>query len=344
MIIPPFHSLSAAASQRSGRRSFFGRLLARAAAGFTAAEMLVACAIGGMVIGAAALAYGTLARNHRKFNEVVNVRLPSSSMRSNFFPGQSSSNNHVAPLAPSLGSLARAEVMREKFIADCTQSIGVYCLHRNTNVLNTIRPLTIPAPAAGTLLDTPEAFRTYINTAVSGASSVFTQSYRNYGTTPNFTIFILGYSANATTIPVLAVYDLDVVTATDPNATSTTIGTYVALRRYVGTALTAYYDVFYRLSGTAESFTPSVVAFERRSRLAIAEGSTTIDRFKKAAEQPFYFIFWPDPAEDSLAIPLNAQPGGVLNGTYGTTDPRRVYNHMGGRTSFMFTIPMFPSS
>lgn len=338
-------------SPTHGRRSggLLARLLnfrSRTTAGFTAAEMLVASAIAGMVIGAAAIAYGTLARNQRKLTDVITVRLPSSTMKNNFF-GQSASTSVTTYVAPSLGSLARAEVMREKFMADCTQSIGVFCLYRNANVLNTIRPLTIPAPAAGTLLDTPEAFRTYLNGAVTGASAVFTHSYRNFSeTAPNFTIFILGYSANSTTIPVIAIYDLDMVTATDPAATSTTVGTYAALRRYVGTSLTAYYDVLFKTTGTPanESFIPSVVAFERRSRIALVEGSTTIDRFKKAAEQPFYFIFWPDPAHDNLALPANAKPSSVLNGTYPTTDPRRAYNHMGGRTSFMFTVPMFPSS
>ncbi|MEZ0276406.1 MAG: prepilin-type N-terminal cleavage/methylation domain-containing protein [Roseimicrobium sp.] len=323
----------------------------RLRAGFTAAEMVVAVAIAGVVVGSAALAYGTLTRNQRQFTSVATIRLPSSSMRPNFYPGQSSSSSITTFVAPNFGSLARAEVVREKFMADVTQSIAVFCLYRNNNVLNTIRPLTIPSPTDGSKLDTPEAFRLYLHAKVTGASTVFTQSYRNTGTTPNFSIFILGYSANATTIPVLAVYDLDMVQATDPNATSTVIGTYASLRRYVGTSLTAYYDVFYRKPVTEgpftaldESFVPPVVAFERRSRLAVAEDSLGVDRFKKAAEQPFYFIFWPDPSEDSLAIPVNAKPSGVLNGSYSTTDPRRAYNHMGGRTSFMFTVPMFPSS
>jgi hypothetical protein len=308
--------------------------------------LIVATAIAGVVVGSAALAYGTLTRNQRQFTNVATIRLPSSSMRSNFYPGQSSSNNINVPVAPNFGSLARAGVVREKFMADVTQSIAVFCLLRNANVLNTVRPVTIPTPTDGTRLDTPEAFRLYLHARVSGASSVFTRGYRNYDellTAPNLTIFILGYSASAATIPVLAIYDLDMVQATNPNATSTQIGTYAAVRRYVGSSLTAYYDVFYPKSET-DNFAPMVVAFERRSRLAVAEGSTTIDRFKRAAEQPFYFLFWPDPSRDSLALPEDARPSGVLNGSYSTTDPRRGYNHMGGRTSFMFTVPMFPSS
>lgn len=319
----------------------------KANAGFTAAEMLVATALAAVVMGAATLAYSTLTRGQRQITQMAAVRLPSGAL-ANFYPGTSgitgtttTTNSYIAP---NFGSVARAESMREKFMADTSQAIAVYCLYRNNNVWNTIRPATIPAPAYGVALDTPEAFRTWLATAVPASASIFA-SYRNVGTTPNTTTFILGYSANATTIPVLAVYDVDFVQATNPNATSTVIGTYAAVRRYVSGAVTSYYDIVYpTATGQTESWIPPVVAFERRSRLALTEGSTTIDRFKVAAEQPFYFIFWPDPADESLALPLNATPSSTLNGSYGTTDPRRAYNHMAGRTSFMFTIPMFPSS
>ncbi len=311
-----------------------------APAGFTAAEMLVATMIAAVLIGAASMAYSTVARGQRQFTSTATVRLPSGA-QNNFYAVNSS--NITSFIAPNFGSVARAESMREKFMADTAQAVAVYCLYRGTNVFNTVRPATIDSPPFGTVLDTPEAFRTYLATEIPATASIYT-SYRNTGNSPNVTIYILGYSANSTTMPVLAVYDMDFVQATDPNATSTVVGTYAAVRRYVSGALTAYYDVIYRSSGQTESFTPPVVAFERRSRLAVVEGATTIDRFKVAAEKPFYFIFWPDPAEDSLALPLNASPSGTLNGSYATTDPRRAYNHMAGRTSFMFTVPMFPSS
>ena len=323
--------------------------------GFTAAEMLVTTAIAAVVLGAAALAFSTVARGQRQFTQTATVRLPSGVL-TNFYGG--SGTTTAAYIAPNFGSVARAESLREIFLADCSQSVAVYCLSRAGGTWNTYRPTSIPAPDNGVVLDTPEAFRSWLATAVVSTASLY-RSYRNVeaqptslSTTPGFTIFILGYSANATTIPVLAVYDLDLVQATDVNSTGTVIGTYAAVRRYVSGTLTAYYDVVYPtatvVAGQAESWTPSIVAFERRSRLAVAEGATTHDRFKVAAEQPFYFIFWPDPARDSLAVPINAYTlnGGayVLNFDYTTADPRRTYNHMAGRTSFMFTIPMFPSS
>jgi hypothetical protein len=314
----------------------------RTTSGFTAAEMLVATAIAAVVVGAAALAFGTLTRGQRQFTQTANVRLPAGAL-TNFY--NVSGTNVATYMAPNFGSVARAESLREKFIADATQGIGVYCLSRANGSWNTIRPATIPSPAYGVTLDTPEAFRTWLATSVPASATVFT-SYRNTGATPNISIFILGYSQTAATIPVLAVYDMDFVQATNPNGTGTVIGTYAAVRRYVSGALTAYYDIVYptAAAGEIESWTPPVVAFERRSRLAVAEGSTTIDRFKVAAEQPFYFIFWPDPAQESLALPPNAAPSSVLNGSYAATDPRRAYNHMAGRTSYMFSIPMFPSS
>jgi hypothetical protein len=310
--------------------------------GFTAAEMLVTTAIAAVVIGAASLAFSTVTRGQRQFTQTATVRLPNGALN-NFYgiPGTNTSTY----IAPNFGSVAYAESMREKFIADTAQAIAVFCLYRAPNTWNTVRPATIPAPAYGVTLDTPEAFRAWLATAVPASSSVFT-SYRNTGTSPNISIFVLGYSQNATTIPVLAVYDMDFVQATNPNGTGAVIGTYACVRRYVSGSLTAYYDVVYPTApaGQTESWAPPVVAFERRSRLAVTEGATTIDRFKIAAEQPFYFIFWPDPARDSLALPLNAAPGSTLNGSYATNDPRRAYNHMAGRTSFMFTVPMFPSS
>lgn len=309
-------------------------------AGFSAAEMLVATMVGAVVIGAAALAYSTFVRAQQRFSDVATVRLPSNA-RSNFY-GLSGTDISTY-MAPNYGSLARAEALRERFVTDMAQAVAVYCLYRGNNVFNTVRPASLPSPEPGTPLDTPEAFRTYLAGAVSGSGSVFT-SYRNIGSTPNYSVFFLGYSQTAATIPVLAVYDVDFVQGKNPSATSVILGTYASVRRYVNGGLTGYYDVIYRTSGETESFVPPVVAFERRSLLAVAEGSTTVDRFKVAAEQPFYFVFWPDPAMDSLALPANVNTGGTLNGSYSTTDPRRAYNHMAGRTSFMFTVPMFPST
>jgi hypothetical protein len=307
--------------------------------GFTAAEMLVATMIASVVIGTAALAFGTLSRGQRQYASMATVNLPSGAVNNFYGINSTSVTTHVAP---NYGSVALAEALRERFYTDTSQAIAVYCLYRATNTWNSVHPSTIATPPFGTAMDTPEAFRVYLASAISSSASLFT-SYRNYGATPNISIFVLGYSADSSTIPVSAVYDMDFVQATDPNDSNSTVGTYASVRRYAGGALTNYYDVVYRTSGQTESWTPPVVAFERRSRLAVTEGSS-IDPFKVAAGRPFYYIFWPDPAEDSLALPSDVMTDGVINGSFASTDPRRAYNHMAGRTSFMFTVPMFPSS
>ncbi len=305
--------------------------------GFTAAEMLVATMIGSLVVGAAALAFSTLTSGQRQFAAAAKVQLPAGAQKNFYAIDSDTITTHVAP---NLGSVALAEAMRERFYTDVAQAVAVYCLYRPNNTWNTIRPTSLAAPSFGTAMDTPEAFRAYLVSITSGASSIFS-TYRNFGSTPNISIFVLGYSSDATSIPVLAVYDMDFVAAYDPSASTQRIGTYASVRRYAGGQLTQYYDVVYPTSGQTESWAPPVVAFERRSRKAITEGAS-IDPFKVAAGMPFYFIFWPDPAEDSLAVPSDAMPSSILNGNYSSTDPRRAYNHMAGRTSYMFTVPMFP--
>lgn len=324
----------------------------RLQAGFTAAEMLVATMIAAVVIGGAAMAYATFTRGQRQLTQIATVRLPNANIQNNFYGVNSVSITTY--VAPNFGSVARAESMREKFVADVEQAVAVYCLYRTTN-LNTVRPATIASPPYGTVLDTPEAFRTYLATAITASASIFL-SYRNVplsptitSALPNVSIFVLGYSANATTIPVLAVYDIDFAQATNPNGTGTVVGTYASVRRYVSGTLTGYYDVIYPIvaTGETENWNPSVVAFERRSRMALVEGTALTsgpDRFKVAAEQPFYFIFWPDPSRETLALPRGALVSTVMNPTYASTDPRRAYNHMAGRTAYMFTVPLFPSS
>ena len=320
--------------------------LSRLRQGFTAAEMLVATSIVAMVVGAAALAYHTMARGQRQNTESVYVQLPTGTVGNFFY--DFTTENVTTYVAPNYGSVSRAESMREKFISDCASAVGVYCLYRPAGTYNYIRQATLPSPAAGTQMDTPEAFRQYLIANVSNAASSFPTSYRNYLNSPNYSVFILGYSAAASTIPIIAVYDIDFVQAKDAPNGSRVLGTYAAVRRYVNLSLTDYYDCLYLTGDATDSFTPPVVAFERTNRLVVAETTATTaqpippDRFKVAAEQPFYFIWWPDPSRNSLKLPL-PNTASSLNATFAATDPRKAYNHMSGRTAYMFTIPMFPS-
>ncbi len=311
-------------------------------AGFTAAEMLMATAISAVVVGIAALTAYAVSTAPRQYAQVVAVTLPNGAI-SNFYPGQTGTSIGTVVM-PNFDAIARAEALREKFNTDVAQSVAIYCLARNTGNYNTIRPGSIAAPPAGTVLDTPDAFRIYLGTLYTAASTTFV-SFRNYPTSaPCFSVFMLGYSNNWSAMPLIALYDFDMVTAKDPNNALTTLGNYACVRRYVNGALTSYYDGLYRLSGDgSDSWFPAVVSFERQSRKALVEGATSVDRFKLAQEKPFYLVFWPDPARDSLRLPTGSTTS-ALNPNFATSDPRKAYNHMAGRTSFMFAVPMFPSS
>ncbi len=311
------------------------------AAGFTAAEMLVASAIAGIVAGTAALTIYTVTLAQRQYSQIASFTLPNGAL-ANFYPGRTGTSVNCA-IAPNFGAVAQAESVREKFIFDVSQAIGVYCLARNSGNYNTIRPTGITSPPAGTNLDTPDAFRSYLGTLYSAAPTTFV-SFRNFpATAPCLSIYVLGYSNNAATIPVTAVYDLDVVSAKDPTS-GVIIGNYVSVRRFVNGALTAYYDCCFKLFGDGtDSWYPAVVSFERQSRKALVEGSTSIDRFKIAKEKPFCLVFWPDPSRSSLKLP-NGNTTASYNTSFTSTDPRKAYNHMAGRTAFMFVVPLFPST
>lgn len=298
--------------------------------------MLVATMIAALVTGMAAVVCYAVTSAQHQYDSVATVTVPTGALN-NFY---ATSGTTVSTfMAPNFSCVAQAENIRERFNADVAQAIAVFPLSRASGSYNTVRPFDITAPPASTLLDTPEAFRLYLLTHFTQAN-VFS-SYRNYPSTQNsLSVYILGYSADQYTIPVTAIYDLDIVTA---STNGTAMGYYVSMRRYVGATMTNYYDCVFQNSGDGtDSWCPPVVAFERQSRKAIAEGANTIDKFKVAEEKPFFLMFWPDPARNSLRLPSGNTP--TLNPGFAASDPRQAYNHMAGRTAFMFAVPMFPSS
>ena len=307
-------------------------------AGFTAAEMLVAMAVGALILGAAAVAYGTLARAHPRVGNTVVVTLDSARLQNYYNLNQSSIQ---ATVAPNYGALARAEDMRERFLNDCISATAVFPLSRTGT--NAYRPAQIAFdPATDTFPENPEKFLSLLVTKNLVASSVFL-SARNYHTTAtSSSIFILGYSRDPGVMQVNAIYEIDVSKTTSPQ------GFFASVRRHVndggGATLTAYYDVFYppsdalTWSSTTDGFTPLWVSFERLARKDLSSPELSdIERFKIAREEPFYFIWWPDPAARSLGQYR------ASNTAYAPADPRRTYNHMAARTSFMFTVPVFPA-
>lgn len=312
----------------------------RRAGGFSSVELLLAIAIGAAVIGAAAIAYGSIARNLPRVGSSAILTLDSTKIGNFYGLNQTTLQ---ASVAPSYGSLARAEDMRERFLADTLSATAVYCLSRTD--INTYRPYSIAYnPATDLVLDTNVNFRQHLINKGLTTAAAFTNK-RNYdSTSTNATIFVLGYSSISTVLTVSAIYEIDVVRPVSP-----TTGYYASVRRYVASpdtaaALTQYYDVYYpapptppgTLKADTENFAPIWISFERLNRKDKPE-TVDIDRFKAAREKPFYFVWWPDPAARTLGMQF------ASNNAYAPSDPRKIYNHMAGRTSFMFTVSMFPS-
>lgn len=314
--------------------------------GFTSVELLLVLALSAVVIGGAVMSYGTLVRSQPSVSSTVTVPLGLQRMQ-NFY-GTNSSTQNVA-MAPQYGALSQAEELREQFVADTLTATAVYCLQRQD--INKWRPSVIAYNSAlHDELDTPQKFLAHI-VANAGAPAGLYDDYRNPGIgtlTDNASIFILGYSKYVGYLKVNAIYDIDVIRFTGSNEPN---GIYASVKRYadslsaVNASTLSYvggYEVFFPPSvpdpkkatdWSQDAFTPLFVTFERSARLALRE-STTIERFKRAAERPFYFVWWPDPTARHLGPIANTLP---------RTDPRQAYNHMGGRTNLMFTVPMFPA-
>lgn len=320
--------------------------------GYTSVELLTVLALSAIVIGGMVVSFGTLVRSQPQVASVVTVPLANARL-TNFY-GSTNSRFKDTPVAPSYGSLSRAELMREQFYHDVLSATAVFCLPRNGD--NTWKPAYISYdPAVDDELDTPQKFRKHI-IRVAGVAENLYLDFRNPGVTSgtlptNASIFILSFSAEAKKMRVQAIYDIDMVLY--PNGDTEPLGFHASVKRFTdpnplpdNTSYTLVpsgsYSVFFppsnplakkRADFPNDGFTPLFVTFERHTRLAQRE-STAIDRFKLAAERPFYFIWWPDPA----ARHLGPQPN-----TAATSLPQQAYNHMAGRTSFMFTVPMFPT-
>jgi hypothetical protein len=292
---------------------------------FTLVELVVAGAIAMAAITVAVIAFRTLTAAPRASSNDEDVTIGSAAMDAFY---AETGDSIVAPSAPSAPQRAQAEVLRTRFYEDLRHASAVFCLGR-TNV-NTIHPSTIAVSGTfqGRAVGTPEDFRQVLAAADADAATIF-EAYRGACTSTNGSIFILEPSASLSELAVRAIYDIDLIATTSP------LGVYASVKRFVGGSLTNYYHVFYP-AGTAlgnVAFNPLFVAFERNSRAA--EGDDTIDRLKVAAGRPFYFIWWPDPAERSLLA--------ASSGSYASSEPRASYPAMGGRTSFFFVVPMMPA-
>jgi type II secretory pathway pseudopilin PulG len=305
--------------------------------GFTLVELVITIGIAAAVITAAVLALGAFQRARGTANLIAVVDIGSSRASSFFDLGTSTIQTWNAP---SFGRRALAEEMRDVFLEDVAQSSAVFALARETN--DSLRPdtLVVPVPAPSS----PDQFRTALIAADASAGTVFSSETTILrrsdpsSTVPvNSSIFLIGPSSPES-LNIRAIYEIDFVpiTAGGNNAES---GTYAAVRRYVGGALTFFYDVFYPadetvdiLGGLAETRNAAFSPVARRFSDTEAASWFDTDRRPRA----FYFFWWPDPGVSRLN-------GEILVQSFPVGDPREAYPNMAGRTAFFLTVPQFPS-
>ncbi len=294
-------------------------------AALTYVEIVVALAISAVVCTVAMIAYGTIV-NRADLGRSVSedVVLPSGAMF-NFYG--SNATTVAVSRAPNFAASAMAESLRERLYADVATATAVFVLARNDRTTSATRPSTLPLATSvdARTLTTPDAFRTQFVTAIPAAAMVFT-TYEGATSTTGTSLFVLNTSGNSTSLTVRAIYETDLV------ATTTPAGVYATVRRYQGGTCTDYFHVFY--PDETNSFSP-LAAYFQKSALPLT-GNATVDRYRNAAERPFYFLWWPDPSRPNLASDLPAEA--ITSG-----EPRAGYATMADRTSFFFTVPAFPA-
>lgn len=308
--------------------------------GFTFVEMLVAVSLSSVCLGAGALALHSISTNAKRTTSITEIDIGTSTNQ-NFYGNATGKIRTYT--APNFGKLMFAQEMREKLAEDANRSSAIFCLPRSTP--NTIRPetLTIPSGVTRPKLDTPEDFRAFLATVETTSTGIFTSEIRNLPPTdkPSTTIYLLGPSSDLDKIQVNAIYEIDFVTP------SNLAGNYVSVRRYVGTALTHYYDIFYP-PGDGDNFHPIFVAFEQISRQVTAEvpestdpeyaagNATDYRRFQIGRYAPFYMLWLPDPS-------INPYQQKKWTAADANSLARATYEHMAGKSAFSIVLPMFPS-
>jgi type II secretory pathway pseudopilin PulG len=325
--------------------------------GFSLLELLVVASLCAVVFTSGSLAYRAIAQNQRRASTFQQVTF-NATVAANLF-GAAVGTTIDSYSAPNYGRATLANQMRNLFYEDVETGTAVFALPRGYNPnaptawLNNIRERVIPI---GTRLpadyDTPAKFAGLLTSlpATTARAGVFA-NYRGappatlttgagatIATNPltNGSVFILQPSGSTSEIWVRAVYDIDYIPYLD-TSNSTSIhptGTpcvHASVRRYVNSVLTHFYDVIYN-DATLNDVGVPFVHFERAVRTNVPE-SAAITKYKTAANQPFYLMWWPDPAMARLR---------GTGGTYLATTPQADYAKHEGQTSFTFTVPQFP--
>ena len=289
---------------------------------FSLVEMLMAAAIGAVVITAAVIGFAVVSGASTRGGR-VDVQLPEAT-HVNLY-GASASYVTMWP-NPSYVEAAKARLLRDKLVEDVSASAAVFCLGRNGTG---VRPARITVTSSDwrdlRACATPADFRQLLVVNNAAGAGVFIENQTGPLTASNASIFLVGglESATNSVLKMVATYELDFVATTNP------AGVYASVRRYdtnSSTVPTDYYHVFYpgEDNGTG-GFRPLAVHFGRQ-----AAGGT----YNVAPNHPFTFLWWPDPLVSRLggaAIPA------------GTGSPlRSAYGNMAGRTSLFTVLPIFP--
>lgn len=344
--------------------------------GFSLTELVVVSGLAAGIFTSATLAYRTITVHQKSTTSYQELELGPAITKG--FYGTTTGVMDVYT-APNFGMTARAEVVRNIFWDDIAHSNAVFCLPRPAITVDTfsdpsvrvagvnyIHPelLAVPNPHGldpapdpqgsfafsgnGAMFDHPNKFLALLQGLYPDTTAkpfpFLNQAYRGVPAvnSVNASIYVMQPSSEASKLSVRAIYDIDFLAVTTPQA-----GTYASVKRYVPVVfnatdpsingLTHYYDVLYPGSDQLPTqFGPVFACFERSVRLAVNESTNDqATAFKRAGNRPFYFIWWPDPATPRLASAGSA--------TYSSTDPRGYYAAHENQTAWMFTVPMFPA-
>jgi hypothetical protein len=293
------------------------------AAGFTFAELLIVVSIAAAVLIAGVIALQALGQFNLQRSSYEPITLTTSVMTNFYGAGASNVSTWSAPM---YGHLARVETLRDQYYEDLQKSVAVYCLPR-TNRSN-LRTSTLPinsAYAVGTFdfrrLSTPELFRQFLTNSVTSTASTFTvnayTAESGSARACNLSVLMLSKPSRAN-LNLYCQYEIDFVRPTSPS------GVYASVRRYEGSTVTHYYDVFYPdvTGSAAQNWDYFYVAACFNRAGAPTNGSAA----NVADGQPFYFVWFPDPATRRL-------PAASIG----------YMNAMRDQTSLLFVTPMFPS-
>jgi hypothetical protein len=300
---------------------------------FTLVEVVLAAAVGALLITAAVIGFATVSQSPLR-QGTVNVVLPSGVIANLYGTNLPSLTMGVNP---NYFQSAQARRMKDRLLADVSSSSAVFCLGRNVSGAPALRPADVAVPSNTDFRtnSTPSAFRGFLASVDPDFADAFPEQQDGaLLATANASIYCLGTLASVSDysnrLTILATYEVDFVPSSSPAG-----GTVASVRRYSGTnssVPTDYYHVFYpgELNG-ADGFRPLAAFFGRQA----AADDETDDVFAKAVNQPFTFIWWPDP--------LISRLGGLAAPAVSTESARANYTNMAGRTSLFFVLPAFPS-